>query len=60
MAEEFGCLLDKLKDPLQQVIAVLKVANFTNGEIASKLNCSVRTVERQLCLIRKKWQKELR
>ena len=35
-----------------------KLEGYTNDEIAGQLGCSVRTVERRLRLIRKKWQHE--
>ena len=55
VAEEFELLLEKLKneDRVLHDIALWKLEGFTNSEIAEKLECNVRTVERKLALIRK-------
>jgi len=58
MAEECQRLLERLDDPDLEALAVAKMEGYTNAEIAERLGCSVRTVERQLRLIRKKWQEE--
>jgi RNA polymerase sigma factor (sigma-70 family) len=55
VAEECQRLLGQLDDDLRPV-AVAKMENYTNKEIAEKLDCSVSTVERSLRLIRKIWQ----
>lgn len=57
MAEEYRRLLDLLEDPVLQNLAELKLEGHTNAEISGRLNCSLRTVERQLHLIRKKWER---
>jgi DNA-directed RNA polymerase specialized sigma24 family protein len=59
VAEEFQRLLGKLPDAKHQAIATWKMEGFTNKEIADSLDCSVKTVERKLDLIRKTWQREL-
>lgn len=59
VSEECGRLLELLDDPELKTIALAKMEGHTNPEIAAKLDCAVRTVERQLQLIRKKWQAEL-
>ena len=58
MAEECQRLLERLDDPELAALALAKLEGYTNKEIAKRLGCSVRTVERQLRLIRKKWQQE--
>jgi DNA-directed RNA polymerase specialized sigma24 family protein len=58
MAEECRRLLEGLDNADQETLAVAKMEGYTNEEIAKRLACSVRTVERQLRLIRKKWQEE--
>jgi len=58
MAEECQRLLERLDDPDMETLAVAKMEGYTNEEIAKRLGCSVRTVERRLHLIRKKWQLE--
>jgi DNA-directed RNA polymerase specialized sigma24 family protein len=58
MVEECQRLLDRLDDADLEALAVAKMEGYTNEEIAERLGCSVRTVERRLRLIRKKWQRE--
>jgi RNA polymerase sigma factor (sigma-70 family) len=58
MTETFRGLLDKLDDELQQIV-LMKLAAYTNQEIAAKIERSVPTVERRLKLIRSIWQQEL-
>ena len=41
-----------------EALAVAKMEGYTNKESAERLDCSVRTVERQLRLIRNTWQQE--
>jgi RNA polymerase sigma factor (sigma-70 family) len=58
MAEEYQRRLERLDDPNLAALAVAKMEGYTNDEIAERLGCSVRTIERRLRLIRKKWQQE--
>ena len=58
MAEEYQRRLEQLDDPDLKALAVAKMEGYTNEEIAKRLGCSVRTVERRLRLIRKKWEEE--
>ncbi len=58
MTEEVRRLLDLLGDAELETIALGKLERDTNEEIANELDCSVRTVERRLNLIRRKWQLE--
>jgi DNA-binding CsgD family transcriptional regulator len=39
-------------------VAVWKLEGYTNAEIAAKLDCTPRTVERKLRIIRGLWQRE--
>jgi DNA-directed RNA polymerase specialized sigma24 family protein len=55
VAEECERLLEQLDDDLRPV-ALAKMENWTNKEIAKKLDCSVSNIERSLRLIRKIWQ----
>ena len=59
LAEDFAQRLAALggRSELQQ-IACDRMAGFTNAEIAQRLGCSVRSVERQLNLIRKIWTQD--
>ena len=51
-------LLDLLDEDLRQ-FAVLRLGGHTNEEIAGKLDCSERKVERKLHLVRAVWQEEM-
>jgi RNA polymerase sigma factor (sigma-70 family) len=55
VAEEYDRLLGALDDDVLRRIAVWKMEGFTNDEIAGKLNCSLRTVNRKLDTIRIIW-----
>ncbi len=54
LAENYARLLDRL-DAEQRQIAEMKLAGFTNPEIAAKLGCGLRTIDRRLQLIRRIW-----
>ena len=56
MTEEVRRLLGLLEDAELETIALRKLEGYTNEEIANELDCSIRTVERRLNLIREKWQ----
>jgi DNA-directed RNA polymerase specialized sigma24 family protein len=58
MAEECQRLLERLADPGLEALAAAKMEGCTNEEIAQRFRCSVRTIERRLRLIRKKWEDE--
>jgi RNA polymerase sigma factor (sigma-70 family) len=49
-------LLGSLPDDDSRQIALLKLENYTADEIASKLGCARRTVQRRLLVIRRTWQ----
>jgi DNA-directed RNA polymerase specialized sigma24 family protein len=55
MAEECSRLLGQLNDDLRAVV-VAKMEDYTNQEIAEKLDCSAATIERRLRLIRSLWR----
>jgi RNA polymerase sigma factor (sigma-70 family) len=59
VAEEYQRLLAKLEDAELRQIALWKMEGDTNEEIAEKLGCVLRTVERRLNLIRKMWSAEI-
>ena len=54
-AEECQEILDRISDAILRAIALWKMEGFTTEEIASKLDCTTRTVERKLQLIRRLW-----
>ncbi len=58
-AEDCDELLNKLGDDTLVAVAKYKLDGYTNEEIAEKLECVPRTVERKMRLIRDKWAKEL-
>jgi DNA-directed RNA polymerase specialized sigma24 family protein len=55
VAEQCQILFNKLDDPLLRDIALWKMEGSSNDEIAEKIGCNVRTVERKLNLIRSCW-----
>lgn len=63
MAEQCRLLLDRLDDkprrgpPLRE-LAMRKMEGYTNAELAEQFDCSERTIERGLQLIRRKWKEE--
>jgi DNA-directed RNA polymerase specialized sigma24 family protein len=59
IADEFQSLLTRLNDDTLQSVALWKLEGFTNDEIAEKLECVPRTVERKLQLIRTLWQRRV-
>jgi DNA-directed RNA polymerase specialized sigma24 family protein len=59
VAEECEQLLARLSDDAMRSTALWKMEGSTNAEIAAKLGCTVRTVERKLRMIRKLWGKEI-
>lgn len=55
VADEFRRLLGSLPGALYQQVVVLKLEGYTNEEVADRLGCALRTVERRLEIIRKRW-----
>jgi RNA polymerase sigma factor (sigma-70 family) len=60
VADECRRLLDLLEEPELRQLALWKVEGFTNEEIAARLDCVPRTVERKLRRIRLLWKQELK
>jgi DNA-directed RNA polymerase specialized sigma24 family protein len=52
VAEECQRLLAHLQDPKLRAVAVWKMEGYTIEEIAAKLGCVPRTIERKLATIR--------
>jgi DNA-directed RNA polymerase specialized sigma24 family protein len=59
LAEEYQRLMEKLGDSTLQSVATWKLEGYTNDEIASRLGCVTKTVERKLARIRSKWAREV-
>jgi DNA-directed RNA polymerase specialized sigma24 family protein len=58
VADEFRALLGRLDDDQLRLVAVRKLEGFGNEEIATEMNCTVRTVGRRLALIRDVWEEK--
>jgi RNA polymerase sigma factor (sigma-70 family) len=58
VAEDFHRLLDSLDDETLRQIALLTLEGYTVQEIAARLGCVRRTIERKLERIRTKWSDE--
>jgi RNA polymerase sigma factor (sigma-70 family) len=58
LADEVRRLLQMLPDEELRTIAVAKMEGYTNEEIAERLGCVERTVERRLKYIRAIWKEE--
>jgi DNA-directed RNA polymerase specialized sigma24 family protein len=57
-ADEYRRLFGSLADESLRVVALLKLEGYSNEEIAQSLDCGLRTVERKLEVIRKRWKAE--
>lgn len=58
LAEDLQRRLDSLPNETLRSICLWKMEGWTNDEIAVRMDCTTRTVERKLELIRKHWQQE--
>lgn len=56
--EECNRLLGLLPDDVLRQVARLKMEGYLNDEIRQRLGLSLKTVERKLALIRKRWEQE--
>lgn len=59
LADQCEHLLAKLDDDAHRQVALLKLEGCTDKEIADELRCGLRTVQRRLEGIRKKWAAEM-
>jgi DNA-directed RNA polymerase specialized sigma24 family protein len=59
LADEYRRLIGLLGDDRLREVARLKLEGHANDEIARRLDCGLRTVERKLTLIRSRWQREV-
>jgi DNA-directed RNA polymerase specialized sigma24 family protein len=56
LTEALEIRLRDLPEPDLRQVALMKLEGFTTCEIADRIKCSKRTVERKLGLIRKRWE----
>jgi DNA-directed RNA polymerase specialized sigma24 family protein len=59
VAEEFRRLLDLLDDEGLRTVALWKMEGYTVEEMAGRLGCVPRTIERKLRVIRRLWEDEI-
>ena len=59
VAEACERLLQRLDDAGLRSLAIWKMEGYTNEEIAARLGCVPRTVERKLRVIRTLWKQEM-
>jgi RNA polymerase sigma factor (sigma-70 family) len=55
VTEDLQQRLELLPNPRLREICLWKMEGYTNEEVAARLDCTIRTVERKLELIRKHW-----
>ena len=60
LIEEYQRLMKQLGDSTSRSVATWKLEGYTNAEIAARLGCITKTVERKLARIRSKWARELK
>ena len=60
LAEEYQRMMEQLGDSTLQRVATWKLEGYTDQEIAARLGCVTRTVERKLARIRTTWGREMR
>jgi DNA-directed RNA polymerase specialized sigma24 family protein len=60
LTEEYQRLMEQLGDSTLQSVATWKLEGYTDDEIAVRLGCVTRTVERKLARIRRMWARETR
>lgn len=58
LTEQVERLLGLLGDGDLRQLAIGKMEGFSNAEMAERLDCSIRTVERRLCFIREKYEQD--
>ncbi len=59
LAEDFQRMMELLGDSTLQRVATWKLEGYTDAEIAARLGCVTRTVERKLARIRAKREREM-
>ncbi len=59
LAEEYQDRLESLANETLRRVAVWKLEGYTADEVAARLGCTRRAVQRKLALIRREWCGEL-
>ncbi len=59
IAEQCQHLMDKLADEMLQTIALLRLEGYCVNEIAARVGCAKRSVERRIQLIRTIWKDDM-
>lgn len=57
--ETCGSLFEQIEDPRVFEIARLKIEGYSDDEVAERVNCSRRTVQRKIEAIRRNWTNQL-
>lgn len=57
LEDTFERLFSCLDEPNLREIATLRMEGYTDEEIAQKLNCSRRTVQRRITIVRRHWER---
>ncbi len=58
--DDARAMIDMLQDDTVKTIALLRMEGYSVEEIAERLDCGKRTIERRLTLIRKTWSESLK
>lgn len=53
--ETCECLFESLDDPALKQVVTLRMEGYTDAEVADRLRCSRRTVQRRLEVVRRRW-----
>lgn len=59
-ADDARAMIDMLQDDTVKTIALLRMEGYSVEEIAERLECGKRTIERRLTLIRRTWSESLK
>ena len=52
-------VLEENSDPRLRLVALLRLQEVESAEIAERLNCTMRTVQRKLLILQRVWQEEI-
>jgi RNA polymerase sigma factor (sigma-70 family) len=57
LQETYDSLVDGLDDPQAKQVVALRMEGYSDSEIAKQLDCSRRTVQRRVEIIRRHWRR---